>query len=143
MIVTINAVPSPGSPLPNPATFVLSPGGRESPNELSFQTTRNIQTRQFLRGPAVKRKDRGNAQTTVTFRVTRYFDTVSAAEDYILFHATTIPGGGTVVFQKLDGLKAYLTNACVQNTESKQIGRTTMHSYSLVGGLMSNQNIST
>lgn len=137
MIVTINAVASQGSALPNPSTFTLSPGGYSSPSGFTIQTARNVQTRQFLRGKNAKMADRGNRRTTINFSVTRLFDTIPAAESYILLHETTIPGSGTVVFQAVDGKKFYLKDAAVQTTESKQTGRTTMHSYSIMGGVIS------
>jgi hypothetical protein len=141
MIVTINAVVSAGTPLPNPATFILAPGGISSPNGLAIHTERNTQVRQALRAMAARDSDRGNMQTSVSFSVTRYFSTVQLAESYILLHASTIPGGGTVVFQTVGGTNYYLTNAVVKTTESKHTGRTTSHSYSISGGLISSVNI--
>lgn len=138
MVVIINAVPSAGSPLPNPASFTLSAGGKESPNGFSIQTARNVQLRQFLRGANAKQADRGNLHTTVNFSVTRYFDSIAKAEEYILLHAATIPGGGTVTFNTITGMNFYLKDSVVSTTESKQTGRTTFHSYSIVGGVVSN-----
>ena len=142
MIVTINAVVSAGSPLPNPATFVIAPGGISSPSGLSIHTERNTQVRQALRAPAARDSDRGNLQTSVTFSVTRYFPSPQLAEAFILLHASTIPGGGTVVFQTVGSINFYLTNAVIKTTESKHTGRTTLHSYSISGGLISSVNIS-
>jgi hypothetical protein len=142
MIVTINAVVSAGSPTPNPSTFVLAPGGISSPSGFSIHTERNTQVRQALRATAARDSDRGNLQTNVTFSVTRYFATVQLAESYILTHASTIPGGGTVVFQTVGNTNFYLTNAVVKTTDSKHTGRTTLHSYSISGGLISSKNIS-
>lgn len=98
--------------------------------------------RQFLRGPKAKQADRGNLHTTVAFSVTRYFDNIADAEQYILLHAATIPGGGTVKFTSTSGTNFYMTDSVVSTTESKQTGRTTLHSYSIVGGVISLNNIS-
>jgi hypothetical protein len=142
MIVSINAVVAAGTPLPNPATFILAPGGTMSPSGLSIHTERNTQVRQALRAPSARDSDRGNVQTTITFSVTRYFATPQLAESYILLHASTIPGGGTVIFQTVGGTNFYLTNAVVKTTDCKHTGRTTLHSYSINGGLISATNIS-
>jgi len=143
MIVSINAVVTAGTPLPNPATFILAPGGISSPSGLAIHTERNTQVRQALRAPAARDSNRGNIQTAVSFSVTRYFTTVQLAEQYILLHASTFRRGGPVVFHTtVGGTNYYLTNAVVKTTESKHTGRTTSHSYSISGRLISSVNIS-
>ena len=132
MTVTITA-PAGSSP----ASFALSNGGYETPDKFSIRTDRLVQTAQFLRGKQNKKIDRGNRHTAITFSVTRLFNTVPDAEQYILMHETTIPGTGLVTFRTLANGKFYLQNAVIQTTESHQTGKTTFHSYQIEGGILS------
>jgi hypothetical protein len=108
---------------------------------LRFKVDRKIQVAEVFRGPEVETFDRGNRKTTATFEIIRTFASQEAADVYVLNHDATIPSSGLVAFTAIqpNGQKVvrYLPGGVVQSHELlEQIGVTTRHHYTLIGGIM-------
>jgi hypothetical protein len=106
---------------------------------LRFRVLRKIQTALIFRAEEVETFDRGNRETEVTFEVSRTFLNQEAADVFILQHETTLPSVGIVTFTAFlpNGQKVarYLAGGKVRSHELvEQIGVTTRHQYSIVGG---------
>jgi len=107
--------------------------------KLHFRVVRKIQTVQLFRAEEVETFDRGNRETTVTFEISRTFPTQQAADVYVLQHEETVPSCGVVTFSAYqpNGQRVvrYLADGKVLAHELvEQIGVTTRHRYSIVGG---------
>jgi hypothetical protein len=96
------------------------------------------QVEPFLRALEQAVFDRGNDLTTVSFVVRREHDTVEDAELFILEHATELPGSGLVMFEAAGATGAasrrYLWASKVTAHDASYKGRTTIHSYVILGG---------
>lgn len=106
---------------------------------LRFRVSRKIQVAQIFRGDEVETFDRGNRETIVTFEISRTFSTQEAADVYVLQHEDTVPSTGLVTFTAFqpNGQKVvrYLAEGVVQTHELlEQIGVTTRHHYTIIGG---------
>ena len=123
-------------------TFQLCDGTRAGGvgvTRLRFKVDRKIQVQEIFRAPEITTFDRGNRKTTATFEVSRTFPTQEEADVYILNHEATIPSSGTVAFTAFqpNGQKVvrYLAPGNVLAHELvEQIGVTTRHQYTIVGG---------
>jgi hypothetical protein len=123
-------------------TFNLCDGTREGgvgTTRLRFRVRRKIQVQELFRADQVSTFDRGNRETTATFEITRTFPTQEEADVYVLEHEDTIPSSGLVAFTAFqpNGQKVvrFLAGGKVQNHELiEQIGVTTRHQYTIVGG---------
>jgi hypothetical protein len=124
------------------ATFQLCDGTRSGGvgvTRLRFRVSRKIQVAQIFRGDEVETFDRGNRETTVTFEIFRTFLTQEAADVYVLQHEDTVPSAGLVTFTAFqpNGQKVvrYLAGGVVQTHELlEQLGVTTRHHYTIIGG---------
>ena len=108
---------------------------------LRFRVERKIQIAELFRGEEVETFDRGNRETTVAFEVSRTFATQEAADVYVLEHEETVPSSGIVTFTAFqpNGQKVvrYLADGKVRAHELvEQIGVTTRHQYTIVGGVI-------
>jgi hypothetical protein len=106
---------------------------------LRFRVSRKIQVAQIFRGDEVETFDRGNRETIVTFEISRTFSTQEVADVYVLQHEDTVPSTGLVTFTAFqpNGQKVvrYLAEGVVQTHELlEQIGVTTRHHYTIIGG---------
>jgi hypothetical protein len=120
-------------------TFFLSNGDDESPQNLSVEERRKSNTADGLRWKQVKLFDRGNRQTTISFKVSRLHDTIAAAESYVLLHGLNVPAQGVAEFVLSDNSSLFLDAAECEVTASEHIGVTTNHSYTLIGGQIQTQ----
>ena len=116
--------------------FFLASGDKESPNNLNVQRNSASQVVEGLRWSEAKTFDRLNRKVTVRFSVTRLHDTLADAERFILTHGTSVPTSGLVQFVLSDNSSLWMNaSTCVCTpVDSKEIGRTTTHDYSLIGG---------
>lgn len=108
---------------------------------LRFRVDRKIQVAEVFRAEEVETFDRGNRETTVIFEVSRTFATQEAADVYVLEHEETVPSSGIVTFTAFqpNGQKVvrYLADGKVREHELvEQIGVTTRHEYTIVGGVI-------
>lgn len=98
----------------------------------------NIQTDQFLRGAAVRVRDRKNLATTITFGTTREFPTVWAAENWVLDYEATQPREGQLILESQMGggavVRRYLANAVVEPPDRQVIGVSVILKYTIQGG---------
>jgi len=106
---------------------------------LRFRVQRMIQVADVFRGAEVETFDRGNRETTVTFEVSRTFTTQEAADVYVLQHEDIIPSSGIVTFVAFQPngqiIARYLADGKVRTHELvEQIGVTTRHQYTIIGG---------
>jgi hypothetical protein len=123
-------------------TFQLCDGTRTGGvgvTRLRFRVQRKLQVAELFRGEEIETFDRGNRETTALFEVSRTFPTQEAADVYILQHEDTIPSSGIVTFTAFqpNGQKVvrYLADGKVRTHELvEQIGVTTRHQYTIIGG---------
>lgn len=123
-------------------TFKLCDGTREGGvgvTRLKFHVDRKIQVQEVFRAEEVITFDRGNRRTTASFEVSRTFPTQEEADVYVLTHEDTLPSSGMVAFTAVqpNGQKVvrYLAGGKVARHELvEQIGVTTRHQYTIVGG---------
>jgi hypothetical protein len=123
-------------------TYQLCDGSRSGGvglTRLRFRVQRKIQVAEIFRGDEVDTFDRGNRETTVTFEISRTFPTQDAADVYVLQHEDTVPSSGIVTFTafQANGQKVvrYLADGKVRVHELvEQIGVTTRHQYTIIGG---------
>jgi hypothetical protein len=106
---------------------------------LRFRVKRKLQVQEIFRAEQVITFDRGNRETTATFEVTRTFETQEEADVFVLEHEETIPSSGVVSFTAFmpNGQKVvrYLAGGMLEQHELvEQIGVTTRHQYTIVGG---------
>jgi hypothetical protein len=122
--------------------FWLCEDGQLAPNSLRINGRRSSQIAQILRAAAAKVWNRQNTVTTISFSVVREHDTTRAAEEYMLQHEVNIPSGGIVTFFCTDEHGAesvfYFDAGALDTTEAAQIGVSTEHSYTLLGGRITN-----
>ena len=116
--------------------FVLAAGGRESPNGLNVQRSSTDQVAEGLRWKKKKIFDRQNISVTIRFSVTRLQPTIGAAERFVLTHGPSVPTSGVTQFILEDNSVMWMdTSSCVCTpVDSKHIGVTTTHDYTLIGG---------
>jgi len=123
-------------------TFQLCDGTRSGGigvTRLRFRVQRKIQVSEVFRAEEVETFDRGNRETTVTFEISRTFPNQQAADVYVLQHEETVPATGIVTFTAYqpNGQKVvrYLADGKVRQHELvEQIGVTTRHQYTIIGG---------
>jgi len=123
-------------------TYALCDGTRAGgvgTARLRFRVKRKLQVQEIFRAEQVITFDRGNRETTATFEVTRTFETQEEADVFVLEHEETIPSSGVVSFTAFmpNGQKVvrYLAGGMLEQHELvEQIGVTTRHQYTIVGG---------
>lgn len=111
----------------------------ESATELTLKTRQQVQITQSLRAPEVHAHARGNTETCITFKVKRTHPNIHSAVAFTLTHASTLYGqSGDVLFVEETNEQApqsfKLSNASLQVTQAHLVGRTSYHTYTLVGG---------
>lgn len=101
---------------------------------------RVIQVARYTRAEASRMFDRKNRLTTVTFDVARIHADLDDAEKYILEHGEELPGQGLVTFistsSKGQETLRFMKASCVQSYSCSYIGKSTRHSYQIIGGMM-------
>ncbi len=118
-----------------------TPQGGVGLTGLRFTVRRRIQVVEPLRAEQAAPINRANKITTCKFSVIRNFPTQDAADVFLLMHESDLPDSGLVTFVALksNGQRVLrrLTAGVIETQDmTPQIGLTTVHSYTLVGGLM-------
>ena len=122
--------------------FILCGGvsANEHQEDISFSDRQLVQVCEYLRGTAAAPIDRGNSLITYTFTVTREHANLLVAEEYILIHSRDIPRTGDVVFEaeSMTGAtkQLTLTDGVRAQHQARQIGVSTIHTYTLQGGAL-------
>lgn len=118
--------------------FSLSEIGELSPDSLRVNGKRLTQISAALRAASSQIWNRQNTVTTITFSITREHADVRAAEEYLIQHEADIPSSGICEFichDESGGESSfYLDTGCLETTEAYNIGCSTIHSYTLIGG---------
>ncbi len=118
--------------------FWLAEAGELSPDELVINARRVVQIAEYLRASAAKPIPRKNTVTTISFSVSRTHTSVRIAEGYMLQHEVNIPDDGILTFISQDpgaGESTYYFDyAAIEATQGRQIGVSTFHSYTIIGG---------
>jgi hypothetical protein len=118
--------------------FWLCEDGQLAPNSLHVNGHRKIQIAEFLRATAARPLNRLNTVTTIGFSVIREHDTARIAEGYMLQHEATIPPTGVITFVCPDDNGGedvfYFDYGLLETTDADQIGCSTQHSYTIIGG---------
>jgi len=79
--------------------------------------------------------DRDIRKTVFDFQITRIHASFEAADKYVADHDAAIPSSGAVQFTATDGTVRYLIDAeLITHSRIGGIGKTTTHSYHIVGG---------
>ena len=124
-------------------TFELAGAGELSPDSLRINAKRSVQIGQCIRAEAARPFNRKNTQTTVSFSVTRSHADMMAAHVYMLWHEVSIPGSGNVRFTGYNQNGAetvfYFTAGSLDTTDASHTGLTTFHSYTLIGGRLTDK----
>lgn len=118
--------------------FSLAAGDGESPENLSINGKRQVQTAGFLRAADAGIFARGDRVNTISFAVTREHASYGAAEGFLFSHAAALPAGGmlTVICEDASGAQVrYAAQASAVTADAgTQRGVTTTHVYTLVCG---------
>ena len=112
----------------------------EPPQALAINGESLLQESPLVRATEAVRWARGNASTSVSFRVTRRFDTVEEASREALEISGEHTGiSGTLVFTTevpLEVTRRYMPKAIVTQAAPEQRGNTLSISYTIRGGLI-------
>lgn len=121
--------------------FVLAAGDAESPSGLKINGKIVAEIAPRLRAMAVRAFDRANLQTSITFKITREHADTRICEAFILRHAVELPRSGLVKFSAADTRGGesdfFLADAVIESDEGEQIGATSIHTYTILGGAIS------
>jgi len=116
----------------------------EQPDGLQINGRRLGQEGNFLRAVQARMFDRGNVKMTVAFSVHRQHADILTAQYFVVKHAADLPGSGTVDIsaESEAGAEAhlYLENALLTITGHQQRGVSTIHAYTIEGGLVTAAN---
>lgn len=115
-------------------SVVLAPGGRSGPSGMTLRFHRSEQIRRAIRAPGVTVFDRKNLIMTCSFKVYRVHDSAAAALVFIFDHSIAANTVGQIEFIK--GATSRKTNGSCIVEEAVQIGRSTVHTYTLTGGAL-------
>jgi len=111
----------------------------ERPKNITINGQLLTQPGRFLRGTQRRMFNRNNKGTTITFEIAREHASQIAAEDYLLIHSAGLPESGlcrlTAEDPELDIARNFdLENATLSADTSRQVGVTTVHTYTIEGG---------
>lgn len=108
-------------------------------HNLSLREQRHFHVATFIHSPQVHVYDHGNTQTTLSFSVTRQHGSPQNAKDFLLSHNTTLQGlqGHAQIIENES--THYLHNAIITQIEGLLKDVSTTHTYTLIGGLFSEE----
>ena len=108
-------------------------------HNLSLREQRHFHVATFIHSPQVHVYDHGNTQTTLSFSVTRQHGSPQNAKDFLLSHNATLQGlkGHAQIIEKES--THYLHNAIITQIEGLLKDVSTTHTYTLIGGLFSEE----
>ncbi|MDR1906827.1 MAG: hypothetical protein LBQ03_01225 [Puniceicoccales bacterium] len=111
-------------------------GYGETPIDFKVFGQRAIQLMSTIRGDEAKAVDRGNLTTRIEFRVRKKHDTVEAAQNYAVRHASELRDLQTdlTIVGEPSNTAYCLKNAVVSSVESMGNGTVSEHFYKIVGG---------
>lgn len=117
----------------------LAKGEKESVSNLRINGRRVVQPGELLRASYEAPFDRKNKRVSVSFDVAREHDNVQESERFVIDHPCELPEGRqTLLLVAVDddgrGMERYLPNAVLESDDHHYTGRTTFHSYTIVGG---------
>lgn len=124
-----------------PSLEFTGSGNGEEADGLRLRVTRSWQVEEFFEASEIESIDNGNAQTTVTFEVTRQHASEDVAEAYILTHAKACQdqGSQTITFMRSDGtttIKTLDKGRVISADLQWHKGVATRWSYTLGGGAL-------
>lgn len=126
---------------------VLIVGGERSPQDMTGSHREQVQAAPGVRTAGMPHHARGNTQTTLTFSGWSEHDDAFAAERFILEHHAALSKGGVVKItaEGRAGQHAdrYLHDGKLAAHSWRQIGKSTFHNYTLVGGVLDDQTPTT
>jgi hypothetical protein len=108
----------------------------ETPIDFKIFGQRAVQMLLTIRGDEAKAVDRGNLTTRLEFRVRKKHDTVEAAQNYAIRHASELRDlqiDLTIVGEP-SNTAYWLKHAVVSSVESVSNGSVSEHFYKIVGG---------
>jgi len=82
---------------------ILAEDGQETYSGLTLTPESEMQVKRFMRAENAAPEDRGNQMLSLEFTVARQHASISAASQYSLEIAATVPREGLVKFERLDG----------------------------------------
>ncbi len=116
---------------------------RESPTRFSLASRREIQVARTVRAAEGRVFDRGNAQTVVTFTITRRHDCAERALRFAATHPAQLAATSDgLVLTSEDGPVAaelYLPHAVLHRLHCEPAGLVTHTEYEFIGGALTNQ----
>lgn len=121
-------------------TLVIE-GGIDSPEDMSGAVQDKIQLAAFLRAKWGKAWNRGGTILQFSFAKTRDHADFRAAELFLFQHIRDLPRKG-LIYLDCQGpggaeTRLTLTDGALAITGFKQIGKTTIHNYQIIGGILS------
>jgi hypothetical protein len=131
----ITAYPIPTAAVPNPQAVVL--GDRSTGEYISNykpKETRQVQVEEYPGAQVVDVFDRGNRNNFITFYVDRFHETDEAATNFVNTHARSVPVKADVEIEGPDTTN-WLAGAAITNVEVvRNDNRSTVFSYTIIGG---------
>ena len=119
-------------------TTWLANGGRESIDGLAIDGQRIVQVGTFIRAEEITPFARKNKKTTITFSVSREHNSIEDCGNFILTHAAELPFQGTLHMISIAAggaeYEKILPNATIISDRSRQMGQSSFHSYTFIGG---------
>lgn len=118
-------------------TVDLATTGLLSPDGLTSSPGNLVQEVPLFRAPGIKVFNRGNFRNQFTFSITRVHASLQASELFFLEHAQSFPLSGRVEFVTDDNVVTrFMDPAVVRVTNAVPLGRSTVHAYQIIGGLI-------
>lgn len=120
------------------ANHVLAPGDLEGVKGLSVNGEQLIDEAAFFRALATTYYARGNEKTEISFTVTREHASLKLAEVFVLMLRRNLPREGDCVITcgfTGDEQKVALLDAVLAPTQARYSGRSSIVTYTLLGGL--------
>lgn len=119
-------------------TFELADGtlaGGFALSDLRIRMDRNFELVLPLESTDPELLDRPQRKTVITFNVTRAHNSIGDAEAYITAHEDLLPQQGLAKFITGNGGVYYsLASEIVSHQLGRELGKTTMHTYEIIGG---------
>lgn len=121
--------------------FLAGANSYEEPNNFKLNGQRVVEIAEFLRAEYIKVFYRNNRKTSISFQTARLHANIQTAEAFVMDHESTVTVMGlleiTLVSDKGAQTFRYINNAAVESvTLVSWTGITTIHEYSLVGGVV-------
>jgi hypothetical protein len=120
------------------------PDARCGPKDLKVTERRAVQVAELFRANTVQVFDRLNRRVSIVFSVQRLFDTVAAAQNFVLDHPGLVPTSGTVIVTNegdAGGVpQRFYPDAVVEVVDGSHLGLATRHHYQITAAAAQNQD---